>query len=137
MPVFPIYSLRELGEGELRRILSRSRIAIEKVEDDVKRILEDVRERGDEAIAEFLSTQVGRAVKPEEIVVKQEDIRRAYRELDSRVLKAIKHMIKNVRRFHRRQLPRSWFIKIEDGVYAGQLVIPLASAGLYLSLIHI
>ena len=131
MPVFPIYSLRELGEGELRRILSRSRIAIEKVEDDVKRILEDVRERGDEAIAEFLSTQVGRAVKPEEIVVKQEDIRRAYRELDSRVLKAIKHMIKNVRRFHRRQLPRSWFIKIEDGVYAGQLVIPLASAGLY------
>ncbi len=131
MPVFPIYSLRELGEGELRRILSRSRIAIEKVEGDVKRILEDVRERGDEAIAEFLSTQVGRAVKPEEIVVKQEDIRRAYRELDSRVLKAIKHMIKNVRRFHRRQLPRSWFIKIEDGVYAGQLVIPLASAGLY------
>ena len=131
MPVFPVYSLRELGEGELRRILSRSRIAIEKVEGDVKRILEDVRERGDEAIAEFLSTQVGRAVKPEEIVVKQEDIGRAYKELDSRVLKAIRHMIRNVRRFHRRQLPRSWFIKIEDGVYAGQLVIPLASAGLY------
>ncbi|RLG06155.1 MAG: histidinol dehydrogenase [Thaumarchaeota archaeon] len=131
MPVFPVYSLRELGEEELRRILSRSRIAIEKVEGDVKRILEDVRERGDEAIAEFLSTQVGRAVKPEEIVVKQEDIGRAYKELDSRVLKAIRHMIRNVRRFHRRQLPRSWFIKIEDGVYAGQLVIPLASAGLY------
>ncbi|MEM1655870.1 MAG: histidinol dehydrogenase [Nitrososphaerota archaeon] len=131
MPVFPIYALREIPENELRRILDRSRIDISGVEADVRRIIEDVRARGDEAIAEFLSSQVGRAVKPEEIVVREEDVGRAYKEIDRKVLKAIKHMIKNVRSFHRRQLPRSWMMKVEDGVYAGQLVIPLASAGLY------
>lgn len=131
MPVFPIYALREIPENELRRILDRSRIDISGVEADVRRIIEDVRARGDEAIAEFLSSQVGRAVKPEEIVVREEDVGRAYEEIDRKVLKAIKHMIRNVRSFHRRQLPRSWMMKVEDGVYAGQLVIPLASAGLY------
>ena len=131
MPLFPIYKLGEAPEKVLKRILDRSRIDISRVEADVRRIVEEVRERGDEAIAEFLSSQVGRTVRPEEIVVKQEDVGRAYKEIDPRVLKAIKHMVRNVRKFHRRQLPRSWMMKIEEGVYAGQLIIPLSSAGLY------
>ena len=131
MPLFPIYRLGEMSEEVLKRVLRRSRIDISRVEADVRRIVEEVRERGDEAIAEFLSSQVGRTVRPEEIVVKQEDVGRAYKEIDPRVLKAIKHMVRNVRKFHRRQLPRSWMMKIEEGVYAGQLIIPLSSAGLY------
>ena len=131
MPPFPIYRLGEMSEEVLERVLRRSRIDISRVEADVRRIVEEVRERGDEAIAEFLSSQVGRTVRPEEIVVKQEDVGRAYKEIDPRVLKAIKHMVRNVRKFHRRQLPRSWMMKIEEGVYAGQLIIPLSSAGLY------
>ena len=131
MPPFPIYRLGEMSEEVLERVLRRSRIDISRVEADVRRIVEEVRERGDEAIAEFLSSQVGRTVRPEEIVVKQEDVGRAYKEIDPRVLKAIKHMVRNVKKFHRRQLPRSWMMKIEEGVYAGQLIIPLSSAGLY------
>ena len=137
MPPFPIYRLGEMSEEVLERVLRRSRIDISRVEADVRRIVEEVRERGDEAIAEFLSSQVGRRVKPEEIIVKEEDVGRAYKEVDPRVLKAVKHMVRNVGKFHRRQLPRSWMMKIEEGVYAGQLIIPLSSAGLYLSLIHI
>ena len=131
MRIFPIYRLEEIPEDVLERILNRSRIDVSRVEGDVRRILEDVRERGDEAIAEFLSTQVGRTVKPEEIVVRDEDIGRAYKEVSPKLLKALKHMVRNVRRFHRRQVPRSWMIEVEEGVYAGQLIIPLASAGLY------
>ncbi len=131
MPVFPILRLKEVPKEELDRIISRSRIDISRVEAEVKRILEDVKIRGDEAIAEFLSEQVGRTVKPEEIVVKGEAVKAAYEALSPRVLKAIKHMIRNVRKFHRRQLPKSWTMRIEEGVYAGQLIIPLSSAGLY------
>ena len=131
MPPFPIYRLGEMSEEVLERVLRRSRIDISRVEADVRRIVEEVRERGDEAIAEFLSSQVGRRVKPEEIIVKEEDVGRAYKEIDPRVLKAVKHMVRNVKKFHRRQLPRSWMMKIEEGVYAGQLIIPLSSAGLY------
>lgn len=131
MTVFPIYRLKEMSGDVLKRILSRSKLDISRIEGDVKRIIEDVRGRGDEAIAEFLSTQVGRTVKPEEIVVREEDVGKAYKSLNSSVLKALKHLIRNVRKFHRRQVPRSWMMKIEEGVYAGQRVIPLESAGLY------
>lgn len=131
MHLFPIYKLNEVPEQDLKRILERSRIDISSVEAEVRRIIEDVRARGDDAIAEFLSSQVGRTVEPGEIVVKEEDVGKAYKEIDQKVLKAIKHMIRNVRRFHKKQLPRGWMMKIEDGVYAGQLVIPLGSAGLY------
>jgi len=131
MPVFPIYHLRDVSDDILRRIVSRSKLEVDKIIEDVKKIIEEVREKGDDAVAEFLSTQVGRKVRPEEIVVKKEEIGRAYKSLDSKVVKALKHLIRNVKRFHKKQLPKSWIIKIEEGVYAGQLVVPLHSAGLY------
>jgi len=77
MTIFPIYKLREIPEDVLKHILDRSKMDISRVEADVRRIIEDVKARGDEAIAEFLSSQVGRTVKPEEIVVREEDVGRA------------------------------------------------------------
>lgn len=131
MPLFQVYSLKEIPKEVLDRILKRSRFDIEKIRKDVESIIEEVKEKGDEAIAEFLSKQVGRKVKPEEIVVKREEIAGAYKSLEPKLLKAIEHLIKNVRKFHKKQVPKSYMIKIEDGVYAGQIVLPLDSAGLY------
>lgn len=131
MTVFPIYHIREIPQDVLGRIMKRSKIEIDRIIDDVKKIINEVREKGDETITEFLSTQIGRTVKPEEIVVKQEDIAKAYKSLDPKVIKAIKHLIRNVKKFHRKQLPKNCFMKIEEGVYAGWKIVPLSSAGLY------
>jgi len=131
MTVFPIYHIREMPQDVLGRIMKRSKIEIDRIIDDVKKIINEVREKGDEAITEFLSTQIGKTVKPEEIVVKQEDIAKAYKSLDPKVIKAIKHLIRNVKKFHRKQLPKDFFMKIEEGVYAGWKIVPLSSAGLY------
>jgi len=131
MTVFPIYHIREMPQDVLGRIMKRSKIEIDKIIDDVKKIINEVREKGDEAITEFLSMQIGRTVKPEEIVVKQEDIAKAYKSLNPKVIKAIKHLIRNVKKFHKKQLPKNCFMKIEEGVYAGWKIVPLSSAGLY------
>jgi histidinol dehydrogenase len=130
--VFPIYHIGEIPADTLERIMRRSKIEIDRIIGDVKNIINEVREKGDEAIAEFLSTQVGRTVKQEEIVVKQEDIAKAYKSLDPKVLRAIKHLIRNIRKFHKKQLPKNFAMKIEDGVYAGWIIVPLGSAGLYI-----
>ncbi len=131
MPTFKIYRLKDMPPDVKERILRRSELDVAKIERRVKEIIEEVKEKGDEAIAEFLSTQVGRKVKPSEIKVKESDISKAYKELDEKVIRALKHLIRNVRRFHKRQMPKSWFVKIEEGVYAGQYVVPVDSAGLY------
>jgi histidinol dehydrogenase len=113
------------------RILKRSLLDVSEIEADVRKILEEVKEKGDDAIAEFLSKQVGKSVKSDDIRVKQADISEAYRKLDAKVLSALKHLIKNIRKFHTLQMQRSFISKIEDGVYAGQLIVPLESAGVY------
>ncbi len=131
MATYPVYALRDAPQELLERILRRSELDISKIEPEVRRIMEDVKERGDEAIAEFLSSQVGRRVRPEEIVVKPEAISEAYRRLDERVLSAIKRMVANVRKFHEALMPRPFTMEIEPGLYAGMEVVPLESAGLY------
>lgn len=131
MSIFPVYHINEIPSDILERIMRRSKIEVDKVREDVKRIIDEVREKGDDAIAEFLSAQIGRKVSPEEIVVKQEDIARAYKSLDTKVISAIKHLIRNVKKFHKKQRPRDWIIKIEEGVYAGWKIVPYSSAGLY------
>jgi Histidinol dehydrogenase len=80
---YPIYSIRDAPREVMERILRRSELDVSGIEPEVRRIIEDVRERGDDAIAEFLSSQVGRRVRPEEMVVGPEEISRAYRSLDT------------------------------------------------------
>jgi len=131
MTTFPFYRLREIPPEIRERIVKRSRVDISKIEPDVKAILSDVKERGDEAIAEFLSKQMGKTVKPTDLRVTESEISRSYKELDEKLLRVIKHFIRNVRAFHKMQMPKSFMNKIENGVYAGQIVVPVDSAGLY------
>jgi len=131
MTTVPAYKWDEISTEMRQKIMRRSATDVSKIENDVARIIEEVKEKGDAAIVEFLSTQVGRTVKPEEIKVKEADIAAAYRALDGKVLKAIKHLVRNVKKFHRIQMPKSWMAEIEEGVFAGQRVVPLDSAGVY------
>ncbi len=131
MGTFPVYRLHELSPHVKDRLMKRSRLDIANVNEEVRRILNDVRSRGDDAIAEFLSKQTGKSVKPTDLKLDKSDIKRAYGEIDVEFLRVLKHFISNVRKFHKMQMPRSFMNKIENGVYAGQIVVPLESAGLY------
>jgi len=131
MTTFPVYKLRDISPDVKDRIMKRSRVDISNIESDVKAILSDVKERGDEAIAEFLTKQTGKTVKPADLRVQESGISRAYKELDDKLLRTLKHFIRNVMAFHKMQMPKSFMRKIENGVYAGQIIVPLASAGLY------
>ncbi len=131
MNTFRVLKLEEITEETKRIILQRSRFDVSRIEPEVRQIMSDMRERGDECTTEFLSNQIGRTVSPTEIVVKDHDVSEAYRKIGKEMTQAIKRLIRNVRAFHERQLPSSFKVQIEKGVYAGQLVIPLNSAGLY------
>lgn len=131
MTLYPVYPLKDAPRELVERVMRRSELDVSSIEPEVRRIIEDVRERGDDAIVEFLSGQVGRRVRPEEIAVRPEQISEAYRKLDERVISAIRRMIANVRKFHEAMMPRPFTIEVEPGLYAGMEVFPLDSAGLY------
>ncbi len=97
----------------------------------VAAIIEEVQQRGDDALCGFSRRFDGADLKPTQLRVSQEEIDQAYREVDSEVLSSLKLAKDRIERFHQKQLSRSWFQPEPDGTVLGQLIIPLDRVGIY------
>lgn len=92
-------------------------------------IVDDVRQRGDEALFDYTRRFDG--VELSELRISEETLRRSAENVDGRVVEALRLAIKNVRTFHERQIEHSWEICSADGVRLGQRITPLERVGLY------
>jgi histidinol dehydrogenase len=111
--------------GELRR---PGGFLSEKVRDAARRIIEDVRGRGDAALLEYTERFDG--VRLREIRVPQEDIDHARESLSPELVESFGVAIDNVRAFHEREMDSPWKIE-REGATVGQKVRPLHRVGLY------
>jgi histidinol dehydrogenase len=95
----------------------------------VRRILADVRARGDAALIEW--TQRLDRVNPVTLVVTQSQIEDAYRQVDVATVVALKLAAQRIESFHRRQPALSWIHNDAEGTL-GQLVRPIGRVGIYI-----
>ncbi|MFN8487692.1 MAG: histidinol dehydrogenase [Caldilineaceae bacterium] len=95
----------------------------------VRRILADVRARGDAALIEW--TQRLDRVQPVTLVVTQSQIEDAYRQVDAATVDALKLAAQRIENFHRRQPALSWIHNDAEGTL-GQLVRPIGRVGIYI-----
>jgi histidinol dehydrogenase len=102
----------------------------EEVTGAVRRILADVRERGDSALLELTRSYDGADLRPNEIIVTSEEFDLAERAVDPGVRAAIDAMIERLRDLHGRQMPQQWWDE-RDGVRYGEIVRPVRRAGCY------
>lgn len=95
-------------------------------------LLEDVRERGDAAVADALGRHDGCAVEPSELRLSAAELRAGLDETDPSVVDALRVAIDNVRRFNERVCERAgWSFESEPGLIVGERVSPIESAGLF------
>jgi histidinol dehydrogenase len=127
MPL-PIIPYAERGE-RLRTLLSREATFSAEVEAAARSIVDDVRQRGDAALLDHSERLDG--VRPDPLRVPAEALREAADALAPGLREVIEVAIANVRRFHERQRPPSWFVEDGDGVVLGQRVVPMDRVGLY------
>ena len=99
------------------------------VTDTVAEILQNVRERGDEALREY--TEKFDHAKLESLVVTAEEMREALDSVDPDFERILRRAAENIRKFHSRQVRNSFILNDEDGILMGQKVIPVDRAGLY------
>lgn len=92
-------------------------------------IVEAVRLRGDEAIAELTERFDGILV--DDLRVTQEEIDAAESAVDVATMNALKHAASQIQDFHERQLQQSWIFSREDGAIVGAKITPLDSVGIY------
>ena len=101
----------------------------QEVRDAARRIVGDVRDRGDEALLEYTERFDG--VRPQEIRVPTSEIDRARRTLSPELEESFGVAIENVRDFHEKEMDRPWE-RCRAGATTGQRVRPIRRAGLYI-----
>ena len=99
------------------------------VEARVREILSQVRDRGDEAVAEFTTRFDGVSLTPGRFRVPQKALDDAQKAMDAALERALQEATDNIKRFHLRQRTESWSIEDEDGVTLGKRVLPLNRVG--------
>ena len=111
-------------------LINRSNKDLFVQDEAVRKILNDVKEKGDDEVLR-LTHQFDRHTLPlEKIRVTPNEIKDAYSELNQKELDALKEAAKRIRMFHERQKQDSWTYE-ENGISLGQIVRPLEVAGIY------
>ncbi len=102
------------------------------IERQVEAIIEDVRQRGDEALLEY-TRRLDRVASPSvaQLEISAAQSRAALDALPGETRAALEAAADRIRAFHRRQLTSGWRTAEADGTELGQRVAPLERVGLY------
>jgi len=99
------------------------------IETEVSKITKDVRDNGDIALKKY-SLKFDN-FKFDNLMVSEKEIEEAVKNIDVKLLSALKNAIKNIEEFHGRQKIRSYKYKKEDDIILGQIINPIEKIGVY------
>lgn len=125
-------SIEALSGKEWDAILKRSMTDISSVYEHVRRIVEDVKRRGDAALLEA-NEEFKKGITALDLKAGSQEVKRAYKKVDSKVVGALKAAASNIRRFHEAQMERDmWTMEVAEGIVAGRLTRPMDRVGCYI-----
>ncbi len=117
---------------KLEKIYNRGLIKQSRIEERVRKIIEDVRLFGDEALIKYTKKFDGVRLSQRQLKVSEIEISGAYQNISPNFVSSLKVIIENVNRFYRKTLRKSWRIKDPDGVLLGENYTPLERVGVYI-----
>lgn len=127
--------LDDLLSEEYERLTQRSTLQLEKVIPAVIPIINEVRERGDEAVLEFTRKFDKVNLSFDALVVSEDTIKKAYREVPLTVVDSLKKMKQRVEDFHGHQIPDNWSVtSLDESTFnskLGEFFVPVERAGIY------
>ncbi len=97
-----------------------------------REIIEQVSERGDRAVVEFIKKYDGAELTPGELEVSADQRREAWKKLDERIRRVLLEAAERIREFAARVLLEDWCVEIRPGVKAGQTYRAVRNAGIYI-----
>lgn len=118
------------GEAKLKKILSRSQLEMGEQARAVHAILEDIKANGDGALFQYTQKYDKIKLDAETLTVSAAEIEEALEKADPALLNAMKKSAENIRKYHEKQLQKTWTYE-EEGILLGQLVQPIGSLGIY------
>ncbi len=108
----------------------RGTAALDAVLPTVRKIVTDVRKRGDRALLAY-AAQFDGLSSPDAIRISPAEMAAAWNSIPPAMRDALTVAAKQIRAFAKRQLPKSWSAQPVPGLTTGQLVRPLDAVGCY------
>lgn len=123
MTIIDIVESRDFDARSLRVKMSDNTI------DSVRRIVDDVKNKGDEAVFEYCKKFDG--IEPASLRVKRAEIEEAYEKVDDGFVQTVLDAIKNIEKFQRALIGKDVSVSICDGVKLRSLIRPIENIGVY------
>lgn len=120
-----------LSSKEMQNLCERYYCNKKRVTEKVRRIIYDVREEGDKALLRYTKKYDRVKLSIRDLKVSANEINGSYQNIDTDFISSLKAIIGNIEKFYKRQLPRSWKIKQEEGVELGEIFRPIENIGIY------
>ena len=121
----------ETRKNILKDLLKRSPSNFGSYADTVEKIVNDVRDRGDEALFGYTKQFDKADINAGNVLVTKEEIEYAYTQVDEKLIEIIRKAKENIRTYHEKQRQYSWFDSDPKGIMLGQKVTALESVGVY------
>ncbi|MFX1236151.1 MAG: histidinol dehydrogenase [Promethearchaeota archaeon] len=120
-----------VSEETIAKLIPRTTTRLEEIRDDVLDIINNIKTNGDNSIIHYTKKFDNVELKPSDILVSKNEFKEAYDIVNESLVEAIRTAKKNLLKFHKAQRREDWYIKIQEGVSAGQIYRPLATVGIY------
>ncbi len=121
----------EAKKDLLENLLKRSTNDYGEYEKTVAEIIENVKQRKEEALFEYSLKFDKCVITKENFRVTREEIDEAYKSLDEHFIQVMKNSATNIREYHEKQKRNSWFDAKADGTILGQKITPMQTVGVY------
>lgn len=121
----------ETKKNILKDLLKRSPSNFGSYADTVEKIVNDVRDHGDEALFGYTKQFDKADINAGNVLVTKEEIEYAYTQVDEKLIEVIRKAKENIRIYHEKQRQYSWFDSDPKGIMLGQKVTALESVGVY------
>jgi histidinol dehydrogenase len=131
MIITPYSTSSAEGKRQIAGLADRFQLADSSCRQTVTDILNDIRERGDDALLEYTRKFDSPDMTIDQLKVTDDELRAAYGQVDDALMESITLAKDRIQTFHEREMDDSWILTREDGTITGRLVRPVASAGLY------
>jgi len=127
-----LYDYDKLSQIERAALLRRTEDDLSDYIEKVAPVIEEVRLKGDEAIAHFVKKFDGAEIDPAQILATEAEFDAAFDALDDEFIEVLRYAADNIRRFHEMQKPQDiWWTEIRPGVKVGERATPLDTVALY------
>lgn len=121
----------EQAEKRVRDTIDRGLGFSREDHDNVRAYLDDVKQRGDQALVEYTNRFDSKAVTLETLKVTEQEFEQAMGRMEPEFIKALDRAVDQLTTYHTRQKENSWIDTPRNGVMVGQMVNPVQAAGVY------